>query len=139
MITPALRIRGARVALLLMALTLPTTLFAQSSASQLLADSSAASASRMESATPSPSVATSGALPGPRVAPAALMAVPRITPYAAAPTPPSAGGDVGPNLALVGVGAAAVVVGLLIGGDGGSAVAIGGAVVGLVGLYRYMR
>jgi hypothetical protein len=67
------------------------------------------------------------------------MAVPRITPYAAAPTPPSAGGVVGPNLALVGVGAAAVVVGLLIGGDGGSAVAIGGAVVGLVGLYRYMR
>jgi hypothetical protein len=53
--------------------------------------------------------------------------------------PPEAGGNVGPNLALLGVGAAAVVTGLLIGGDGGHAVAIGGAVVGLVGLYRYMR
>jgi hypothetical protein len=139
MTTLALRIRCARVALTLVALALPTTLFAQSTANPRLADSSVASESQAESATPSPSVATSVALPGPRVAPAALVAVTRTTPYAAAPTPPSAGGDVGPNLALVGVGAAAVVVGLLIGGDGGSAVAIGGAVVGLVGLYRYMR
>jgi len=32
-----------------------------------------------------------------------------------------------------------VVVGLLVGGDGGAAVAIGGGVLGLVGLYRYLR
>lgn len=45
----------------------------------------------------------------------------------------------GSALALMGVGGAAVVIGLLIGGDGGSAVAIGGGVIGLVGLYRYLR
>ena len=139
MTTPALRIRGARVALLLVALALPTTLFAQSTANPRLADSSVASVSQTESATPLPSADTTVALSGPRVAPAALVAVTRTTPFANAPTPPSAGGDVGPNLALIGVGAAAVVVGLLIGDDGGHAVAIGGAVVGLVGLYRYMR
>ena len=34
---------------------------------------------------------------------------------------------------------AAVVVGLLVGGDAGAAVAIGGGVVGLIGLYRYLQ
>ena len=101
------------MALLLVALALPTTLFAQSTANPRLADSSVASVSQTESATPLPSAATSVALPGPRVAPAALVAVTRTTPFANAPTPPSAGGDVGPNLALIGVGAAAVVVGYL--------------------------
>ena len=45
----------------------------------------------------------------------------------------------GPNLALMGVGAAGVVIGLLVGGDGGAALAIGGGVLGLVGLYRFLR
>lgn len=45
----------------------------------------------------------------------------------------------GPNLALMGVGAAGVVIGLLIGGDGGTALAIGGGVLALVGFYRYLR
>lgn len=47
--------------------------------------------------------------------------------------------SVGSNLALMGVGAAAVVVGLLVGGDGGTAIAVGGGVIGLIGLYRYLR
>jgi hypothetical protein len=47
--------------------------------------------------------------------------------------------NAGPNLALMGAGAAAIVIGLLIGGDGGTALAVGGGVVGLVGLYRYLR
>jgi len=55
-----------------------------------------------------------------------------------APTPATNGGH-GSSLALMGVGGAAVVVGLLVGGDGGAAVAIGGGVLGLVGLYRYLR
>jgi hypothetical protein len=37
------------------------------------------------------------------------------------------------------VGAAAVVVGVLVGGEGGTMLALGGGVVGLVGLYRYVR
>lgn len=47
--------------------------------------------------------------------------------------------NAGPNLALMGAGAAGIVIGLLIGGDGGTALAVGGGVVGLVGLYRYLR
>jgi hypothetical protein len=41
--------------------------------------------------------------------------------------------------ALMIVGGAAVVLGLLVGGDGGGVLALGGAVVGLVGLYQYLR
>jgi hypothetical protein len=46
---------------------------------------------------------------------------------------------VGPNLALMGTGAAGVVIGLLVGGDGGAAIAVGGGILGLVGFYRYLR
>lgn len=55
---------------------------------------------------------------------------------------PQGGGShvgMGSNIALMGAGAAAVVVGLMVGGNGGTMVALGGAVVGLVGLYRYLR
>ncbi len=45
----------------------------------------------------------------------------------------------GPNIALMAVGGAAMVTGLIIGGDGGYAIAAGGVVVGLIGLYRYLR
>ncbi|MDQ6635215.1 MAG: hypothetical protein M3Z10_10725 [Gemmatimonadota bacterium] len=41
--------------------------------------------------------------------------------------------------ALMIVGGAAVLVGLLIGGGAGSAIAVGGAIVGLVGLYEYLQ
>jgi len=39
----------------------------------------------------------------------------------------------------MGAGAAAIIVGLMIGGDGGTIVAISGGVIGLVGLFRYIR
>jgi hypothetical protein len=45
----------------------------------------------------------------------------------------------GPNLALMGTGGAGVVIGLLVGGGGGAAIAVGGGILGLVGLYRYLR
>jgi len=45
----------------------------------------------------------------------------------------------GQGMALMVVGGAAMVGGLLIGGNGGSAIAIGGLAVGLVGLYQYVR
>lgn len=45
----------------------------------------------------------------------------------------------GSNLALMGTGGAGVVVGLLVGGNGGTAIALGGGILGLVGLYRYLR
>lgn len=47
--------------------------------------------------------------------------------------------NAGPNVALMAVGGAALVTGLLIGGDAGTAVAITGGAIGLVGLYRFLR
>jgi hypothetical protein len=41
--------------------------------------------------------------------------------------------------ALMIVGGAAIVIGLLVGGDAGGVLAFGGAVAGLVGLYQYLR
>lgn len=45
----------------------------------------------------------------------------------------------GEGVALMAVGGAGLVAGLLIGGNAGSAVAIGGLAVGLIGLYEYVR
>ena len=44
-----------------------------------------------------------------------------------------------PGVALMIVGGAALLVGLVIGDDVGSAIAVGGAVVGLYGLYQYLQ
>lgn len=77
---------------------------------------------------------------GPRVAPAGIT---RLT--LAPPPGPAQSRDEsthlggGANLAMMGTGAAAVVVGLMVGGNGGNMVALGGGVIGLVGLYRYLR
>lgn len=43
------------------------------------------------------------------------------------------------NVAWMAVGAAALMVGLLIGGDAGTVVAVTGGVIGLMGLFRYMN
>lgn len=45
----------------------------------------------------------------------------------------------GQGAALMVVGGAALIGGLLIGGSGGDAVAIGGLAVGLIGLYQFVR
>ncbi len=57
----------------------------------------------------------------------------------ALPQKPANNVHAGQNLALMGAGGAAVIVGLLIGGDGGHLLALGGGVVGIYGLYRYLR
>lgn len=46
---------------------------------------------------------------------------------------------VGKNLALVLVGAAGVIVGVLVGDTEGTVIAVGGAAIGLYGLYRMLR
>ena len=61
----------------------------------------------------------------------------RHAPVAAAAAP--ARGGYGQPVALMVVGGAAVLVGLVIGGGAGTAIAIGGAVAGLVGLYQYLQ
>ena len=59
---------------------------------------------------------------------------------AGAPTAMAAArGGYGQPFALMIVGGAAVLTGLIIGGDAGHAIAIGGAVVGLIGLYQYLQ
>lgn len=76
---------------------------------------------------------------GPRIARAGIDT--RSTADAAAPLVAQEGRHLGAgtNLALMGAGAAAVIVGLMIGGDGGTLVAISGGILGLVGLFRYIR
>lgn len=76
---------------------------------------------------------------GPRTTPAGIDT--RAAADSAAPLVPQQGRHLGAgsNLALMGAGAAAIIVGLMIGGDGGTIVAISGGVIGLVGLFRYIR
>jgi hypothetical protein len=45
----------------------------------------------------------------------------------------------GRNVALMVVGGAALITGLIIGDDAGALLAVGGAVVGLYGLYQFVR
>jgi hypothetical protein len=47
--------------------------------------------------------------------------------------------NAGPNIAMMAVGGAGMVVGLLVGGDAGLVILASSGVVGLVGLYRYLR
>lgn len=49
------------------------------------------------------------------------------------------GVHVGANLALVGVGAAALVIGMTMDNDSGTVIAVGGGVVALIGFYRWLR
>jgi hypothetical protein len=76
---------------------------------------------------------------GPRVSPAAFTwgveanALDRIT------KGPQDRPHVGQDVAMMGAGAAAIVVGSLIGGDGGMVIALGGGVIGVIGLYHYLR
>lgn len=86
-----------------------------------------------------PVASQSGATPAPAgpTLEAAAVGVrhrPVATTTAAAPR-----GGYGQPMALMVVGGAAVLVGLIIGGDAGKVIAVGGAVAGLIGLYQYMQ
>jgi hypothetical protein len=76
---------------------------------------------------------------GPRIVRAAATAPIVLSPVVASPQGSSAHVGAGTNVALMGVGAAAIVIGLLVGGDGGAMISIGGGVLGLYGLFRYLR
>jgi hypothetical protein len=76
---------------------------------------------------------------GPRIVRAGVTAPIVLSSVLATPQARSAHVGAGSNVALMGVGAAAVVIGLLVGGDGGAMISIGGGVVGLYGLFRYLR
>src|SRR5262245_52568448 len=105
------------------ALFLPTSVHAQSS--------SAAADSVQRSMVASPTTL------GPSIAPAGVIRLTNASnaQLLRANERPHAGSDV----ALMGAGAAALIVGLVIGGDAGTIVALGGGLMGIVGLYRYLR
>jgi hypothetical protein len=92
-------------------------------AQPIAASTSAASVSQ-------PSVAT---------APVGVTRSMAIAPVAIPAQSLSAGENVGKTRAMMGVGLAAIVIGIIVGGDIGTIFLVGGAVVGLLGLYRYMQ
>jgi hypothetical protein len=47
--------------------------------------------------------------------------------------------NLGKDVAMMAVGGAGIVVGSIIGGDGGMMIAIGGGVIGIIGLYHYLK
>jgi hypothetical protein len=51
----------------------------------------------------------------------------------------AAGRSSAPGTAFMIVGGAAILTGIVIGGDAGHAISIGGAVLGLIGLYQYLQ
>ena len=69
---------------------------------------------------------------------ALTVAVRNTIPADAAPAPKGNAG-LGQNEALMIVGGAAILVGAIVGGDAGDFFMIGGAVVGLYGLYKYLQ
>lgn len=90
--------------------------------------------------TPAPTVTAATVVAEPTTGPtldAASVAVRHVeSPVSAAP---ARRGGYGQPVALMVVGGAALLTGLIIGRDAGTAIAVGGAVVGLVGLYQYLQ
>lgn len=116
---------------------LPSSLVAQQSTSMDSASMSATVATVVMSVPTDTTNRVNAA--GPRVAPAGIVASQVTRPGLAEMQNRNDNVGMGSNLALMGVGAAGVVIGLLVGGDGGAAIAIGGGALGLIGLYRYLR
>ena len=115
-----------------------STLQAQQGSVTTRSDSAAValqSGSTMGNATDAQTVPNAGM----RSVPAGINVAPVHTPFVVGQPAGDAHLGAGSNIALMGVGAAAIVVGLMIGGNGGSAIAIGGGVIGLLGLYRYLQ
>ena len=74
---------------------------------------------------------------GPTVA-AMTVGVRNVVPATAQPQQRGSAG-LGQNEALMIVGGAAILVGAVVGGDAGDIFMIGGAIVGLYGLYKYLQ
>jgi hypothetical protein len=107
----------------------------QPAASANIAPQPAASAVQVTAPTPVLSLAPTkeSAALSLRVTPVTAPAAP-----AAAMVPMPAGAQ-SANVALMIVGGAALVVGSVVHGDTGTIIMVGGGVIGLIGLYRYLR
>lgn len=91
-------------------------------------------------ARPADSTVTSTRAPGP-TADAARVAVSEPTSHDLKVSPAAAQrrAGLGQPVALMVVGGAALLTGLIIGDDAGTVIAVGGALVGLYGLYEYLQ
>lgn len=69
----------------------------------------------------------------------ATVGVRQLSPTPPSPYAPPPREKVGSNVALMIVGGAGLIVGAIIGGTAGTIVMVGGGVIGLVGLYRYLQ
>lgn len=96
-----------------------------------------ATATSPERAITAPAFQPSGA--GPRMDAVRVGVEPAEVNAEAASSAAMAQPRMGQSMALMIVGGAALVTGLVIGGDAGTILALGGAVVGLIGLYHYLR
>lgn len=123
MFTNALR-STALLALVLAAAALPSSARAQQAATP---------------GNPAPAAvsATNPALLGPQVTPVDFVRWAPPSPFGEAP--PQERASQVPNIAMMAVGVGAMVAGFVIGGDGGMVIAGAGGVVGLIGLWRYLR
>ena len=119
-------------------LTLTSALLPSSVNAQVRPAADPDSAVRRPEVTMAATAARVDTLVGPRFSRAGVS-----SPAALSGVAPLQGSDThlgaGPNVAMMGVGVAGVVIGMLVGGDGGAAIAIGGGVLGLIGLFRYLR
>ncbi|HEX7546084.1 MAG TPA: hypothetical protein VF368_05120 [Gemmatimonadaceae bacterium] len=69
----------------------------------------------------------------------ARVGVHALTPSGPAPIAPPRRDHVGSNVALMIVGGVVLIIGAVVGGTPGTLIMIGGGVVGVIGLYRYLQ
>ncbi|MFI5246195.1 MAG: hypothetical protein ACHQQR_13260, partial [Gemmatimonadales bacterium] len=69
----------------------------------------------------------------------ARVGVHALSPSGPAPLAPPRREHVGKNVALMIVGGVVLIVGAVVGGTPGTLIMIGGGVVGVIGLYRYLQ
>lgn len=95
--------------------------------------------STASAAVSAPVAAPSTAAPAPAgpTMDAAAVGVRHLTSETTTSAPPR--GGYGQPVALMVVGGVALLAGLIIGGGAGTAIAVGGAVVGIIGLYQYLQ
>jgi hypothetical protein len=89
--------------------------------------------------TPPADVAAPAHQAGPTMDAASVAVRQPVTSETRAPNAPPRRAGYGQPVALMVVGGAALLAGLIIGGGAGTAVAVGGAVIGLYGLYEFLQ
>jgi hypothetical protein len=129
----SLFVRSSILMTLLVAVTTPP-----SSARAQGLDTSTVVLTMMPVLTNLPSVGTGQPL-GAAIAPVGATRSMAIAPVSIPAQSLAAGENVGKTRAMMGVGLAAIVIGIIAGGDIGTLFIVGGSVVGLIGLYRYMQ